>query len=523
MPGVRTRRAGSATGVTLAAVAGGVIGLFATDAAAYDAVVDATFDAQFYDVPSPFGDPIVRRRRYTETLSLRVYGLEGKYDPKGPELFAVARLRLDADFGQDPAERTAYATDLARSANPARLDENRFVPGLQEAPLDIMTAYVEGRRFFGGLFGFRAGRQYVVDALGFWSFDGGLVRLSTPAHVNVEAYGGFEQRGGLPMLATSRFEADGVYRGDRTNLALNTWPSFLEEARLAPAYGAAIESSGLDFLATRLSYRRVINRDVVLASPFPDASGAFVRLSGDRVSTERLGWAATATAKDLGNAHGELVYDLLATRLSIAAGSLDWFATPDLTVGADYDYYLPTFDGDSIWNWFAHFGTTTLRGRARVDVTRHWALAASGGARRFTTEGDPNGAPTNPTAATALTDLLGTAEATFRSPDLRAGLRLSDEHGDRGARRGADLSLSRLFDNATYEASSIVSFYRFDDPLRSDAAGAFPRVANTLTYVLGAGYRPLPVFRVGAELEHSMSELVGHRFRALLTLGLVGI
>src|SRR5262249_49712602 len=114
---------------------------------------------------------------------------------------------------------------------------------------------------------------------------------------------------------------------DRTAMGLNFWPSYLDEARLAPAFGFAVESADLDFLSTRLTYRRVIDRDVVLASPFPDARGAFVRLTGDRISTERVGWAATATAKDLGTARAELVYDLYAARLSGAAGSLDWFAT----------------------------------------------------------------------------------------------------------------------------------------------------------------------------------------------------
>src|SRR5262245_782814 len=79
----------SAVRIKLGAMAALSATLCAEDARAYDATVDATFDAQFYVVPSPFGSPVVRRRRYTETLSLRVYGLEGKYDPKGPELFAV--------------------------------------------------------------------------------------------------------------------------------------------------------------------------------------------------------------------------------------------------------------------------------------------------------------------------------------------------------------------------------------------------------------------------------------------------
>ncbi len=50
------------------------------------------------------------------------------------------------------------------------------------------------------------------DVLGWWSFDGALLRVTTPYYVQLEAYGGLEQRGGLP-LSTSRFERQGIWRG----------------------------------------------------------------------------------------------------------------------------------------------------------------------------------------------------------------------------------------------------------------------------------------------------------------------
>src|SRR5438552_1073516 len=75
------------------------------EAAAYDAVVDATFDAQAYQVTSPYGDPVIPRHRYTETLGLRLLDLQGARDPGRTELSAVVRLRLDADFGESTSER----------------------------------------------------------------------------------------------------------------------------------------------------------------------------------------------------------------------------------------------------------------------------------------------------------------------------------------------------------------------------------------------------------------------------------
>ena len=74
------------------------------------------------------------------------------------------------------------------------------------------------------------------------SFDGALVRLTTPVHLEFQALGGFEQRAGLPLLSRGRFEQDGVARGDRDALELRQSTYYLEESKLAPAYGAAVES-----------------------------------------------------------------------------------------------------------------------------------------------------------------------------------------------------------------------------------------------------------------------------------------
>lgn len=463
--------------------------LVAARASAYDAAVDGTFDAQLYQVTSPYGDPILRRRRYIQTLTLRLNDLQGAHVPGGPEVSAMARLRLDADIGQDPNER---ATDQT----------GRLVPGLDEMPLDVMTAYVEGRNYAGGLLGFRLGRQYVFDPLGIWSFDGALVRLSTPAYFAVEAYGGFEQRGGLPMLSTPRFESDGVLRGGRSGMPQELWPAYLNESRLAPAWGVSAESTGLDWLTTRLSYRRVINRDSVVVAPFADAAGRFPTMSDSRVATEKVGWSGSAVLADLGALRGSFVYDLLRTKTTGYGASADAFVTRGLDVGADLDYFLPTFDGDSIWNWFAHGGTTSTTARVRWDASRRITLSGSFGGRHFdTSRGDE-----------ARWDVLGTTSAGYRYPEGSFTLRATDEQGSRGHVRGADLYALRRFEGGLYDASAIVSLYDWDDPLRPD------RSATSFTYVLGAGHRPFDRTRVGLEWEHSMNQLVGQRFRALATL-----
>lgn len=488
--------------------------LVAPPAAAYEAEVDASVDAQFYTLRSPFGDPVVRRRRFTQTLGLAVYDIQGgDFVLYGPQLAFRARLRLDGDFGKEGAE-----------LDPRRAD--RYSPGIDQAPLDLMYAYLEGKNYAGGWLGFRLGRQYVVDALGFWSFDGGLVRVTTPVFLQFEAYGGFEQRGGLPMLATPRWEADGVYRGNRDGLEQNQWPSYLEESALAPAWGFAIETSGVHWVHGRLTYRRVTNRDTVYISPFADAGGGFntvgpnnlkpasSSLIGDRISTEKLGYALRAGTPSLGDVSGSIVYDFYNQTLSEYTAAADFYAIETITLGADYEYYLPTFDGDSIWNWFAHEGMTTLEGRATFAPWRQLDFAATGGVRTYRTIGD-SGAylTTGDTSQTGeLNDLLGSLAARYRWSDGSIGLRSLGETGRRGHRVGGDVTTTKTFDEGFYDTLFIVSLYDWEDRLRPT------RDALSFSYVVGGGVSPFQRTRMGVEWEHSMNRLVGQRYRVLATL-----
>jgi hypothetical protein len=182
--------------------------------------------------------------------------------------------------------------------------------------------------------------------------------------------------------------------------------------------------------------------------------------------------------------------------------SLESVAIPALIFGADVGYFLPTFDGDSIFNWFSHMATTTLTGRARWQTTRRISFGATGGIRRF-----------QATGASTMVDVLASLDGMYRSPTETAQLRAMDEHGERGWRRGADVSLRRLFVGGLYEAFASASLYGWSDPLRPASS-----TAASFTYVLGGGYRPFRRTRVGLEWEHSMSELVGQRLRVLCTL-----
>jgi hypothetical protein len=475
-------------------------------ARAYEAEVDASIDAQYYTLSSPWGEPLVRRRRYTETLGLSVWNIQGQDDARGARLSFQSRMRLDADFGQSSAER--------------QLGSARYIPGLEEAPLDLMYAYLEGERYFNGYFGFKLGRQYQFDTLGFWSFDGALVSLSTPIGLVFDAYAGFEQRGGgLPFLGTRRFEAQGVYRGDRYGFQANYYPGFLEESQVAPAGGVAVEASGFGVLHSRLAYRKVINRDEVVVSPFVDAGGGLYYLSGDRTSSERLGYSLRADHPSIGAVNGSLVYDFYNQLLSEYSASADAYLTRKVTVGASFERYTPTFDGDSIFNWFAHSPTTSALGRAEVRFSRRVQATLAGGVRWFETEGDPETYAARPdqTKKRRLFDVTADAGARFDYGASSIALRGGGETGERGHRLGGDVTGRRRF-SSRYDGLCVVSVWDWSDALRED------RDATSVGYVLGGGLTPGPSFfsrsRLGFELEHNINRLVGHRFRALLTLDL---
>lgn len=475
--------------------------LGASRASADEAIVSATSDIQLYAIPNPWGTQELRARRYTQTLGLRVADLLDR-GPTGPQVGLATRLRMDPDFGVSRAERAASRSDY-------------FVPGLEEAPVDLMYGYVEGRSLLGGWLTARAGRQYVMDALGWWSFDGALARVTTPTPIALELYGGFEQRAGLAVLSTSRFAADGVYRGARRDLELNQWPSYLTEERPAPAYGfSAIGEQG-GWLRAVVGYRRVTNRDRVIVSPFPERPGEYEVYGEDRVSSERIGGTLTLSHGHLGGLDGTLVYDLLQQRPTEHAARLTWRAQRDVTLTASHDYYFPTFDGDSIFNWFAHRGVFTETLATEVAVGRRVEVGASVGARAFATEGDAN----RDASATELsrdahltTDALGTLGGRCRFARGTADLALDGEAGPDGHHLGADATVRRYFAGGLYDTLVNVSLHDFTDEVWPE------RGTTTLGYVLGGGVNPGESSRLGVEWEHTMSTLVGQRFRMFATL-----
>jgi hypothetical protein len=484
---------------------------------AMDAEVTSDTAAQFYDVRSPTGETTLSRRRLTTTLGVSAYDLLNTPvgDPKAADLSLRARLRYDADYGA--------------SATEDPIQHDSFVPGFSRGPVDLMYAYVEGRRLLRGWLGFKLGRQYVTDALGWWSFDGAEASLTTPLFAKAEVYAGFEQRGGMP-LSGGRFEREGIWRGSRANFestVRDLYPSF-QPAAVAPAFGAALESTGVTWIHGRLTYRRVYNTGASNVTEFTSGLYGPAQYDGWRISSERVGYAMDANWSGVGGVKAGVVYDVYRGEVTQAYASLDAYIGSKVTASADFDYYVPSFDADSIWNFFAGEPMSDVGLRANVDVSQHLSFAGNAHLRIFTVQTEPfdpgGGTPYMPSpyysaAATYFPtnghpfDEGGNLSARWRTGDTTLGLRGSGNFGDEGDRVGGDVSGEHVIETR-YVVSGRAGVWQWDDKIRPD------RNATSVNYVAGVGYRFAPRAQARVEWEHDINRLVGQRFRLMLWLTL---
>lgn len=481
-----------------------------TPAYALDPEVTSDTTAQFYDVRSPTGETVLQRRRLTTTLGASVYDLmDTSTDPNAPSLTFRTRVRYDADYGA-----SAQETNVSNFG--------RLVPAFDRNQLDVMYGYVEGRKFLHGWLSFKIGRQYVTDILGWWSFDGGQVRVTTPTFLALELYGGLEQRGGF-MMSLPRYEADGISRGDRSGYDPSLYPSFQPQG-IAPAIGAAAETTGLTFIHSRLTYRRVENTGTSNTSEFVNGVYTNSQYSGGRISSERMGLSVDGTVPQIGGAKSGIAYDLYNARISNAYASVDAFVRQKLTLSVDYDYYQPTFDADSIWNFFQAAPMNDVGLRGAFDATQKLSVAAGGHVRIFhqqtsndapSTSAQPDKTPIPnyfPTASSTF-DGGGNLAAKYKWGWGHLGVRGHGNFGSEGDSVGGDGYGERIF-ATRYILEGRAGVWQWNDKLRPD------RDATSFGYTAGAGYRLAEKSRVLVEFDHNMNRLVGQRFRVMAWLTL---
>jgi hypothetical protein len=501
--------------------------------------VEFTSDSSFqaYDVRSPNGQAVLVRRRFTTSIGVESFDLFGTVDAPRP-LVNGGRERAE-ETGAPKAEyafraRLRYDGDAGiseREINPG--SPSNFLPNLFRSRFDFPYGYLEGRNLVGGRVGVRIGRMYQVDPLGFWNFDGAQVRVA-PLRIPIAltALGGAEVRGGL-ALSSPRFEAEGAYRGDRSGLDPSVQPAY-QQAALAPAAGLGLEGTFARHVHAALSWRKVWNTGVASTNLFErvDATGGTpigngissgttgTLVDGLRVSTERLGGTLGASFGDHGGGRAGVVWDVHFARVRSGYASLDWMPTTKATLSLDYDFVRPSYDGDSIWNFFAVSPTNDLGFRASFAPSRALSIALGSRLRAFgnDTTASPNpafsqgGPATGYLPATArMYATGGNVGARYTYGSWRIGGRVDGSASPDASRIGTDVYVERLWDDRFITALR-GSLWRWHDGLRAD------RDATSVGWVGSFGYRFDPRTQGRMEVEHNVNRLYGGRFRLLFVL-----
>lgn len=394
-------------------------------------------------VPGPQGQ-LLSRRRVVQYVNLGAYQLlpptrpdRFRRDDDEAQLELVTSLRIRHDFGTYAADATAPAASL--------------VDAVDTRQIDLLFGYLQGRNL-GGWVDTRIGRQYEMSGLDWYAFDGGYVRIRTPAHFAVETFGGFAVDGSA-MFGYPDHELDGTAR-DRSDGAVS------------PMIGAALSLADLSWADARFAYRRTftpasVNPDAI----DPDGTGLSPGVDQEIVS----GSFALRLAKGRVSPYVATRYSLGTARLDDLTVGASWAITPLHSVRAVYLRTIPTFDLDSIFNVFAVEPFEDMRVVYQVRPGPAWTLAARGQVRVFhdATTGVHGTDPRRDRPVGAG----GGASATYRRPRFSMRLDAFGLGGEGGLRTGGSVDTRTLlaWDRIALDARIYGVYY--DDDLVSARTG----------------------------------------------------
>jgi hypothetical protein len=386
-------------------------------------------------LPGPEG-ALVSRRRVVQYVNLGVYELlpprepgQARRDPDDGQLRVVSSLRLRHDFGTYQTRATADARTLLES-----------VDGRQ---IDLLFGYLEGDNL-GGHVDLRLGRQLEMSGLDFYAFDGGWVRVRTPAHLAVETFGGL-QVDGSAVFGFPAFELDGTAGTGA-------------DAISSPMVGAAVSMDDVEFMDARIAYRRTWT-PASFGEDQVDSDGTL----GLRPGVDQEIWSGTLALR---LAHGKLSpfgsarYNLGTSRLDDLGAGLHWTLTELHAVRAQYLRTIPAFDLDSIFNVFSVTPFEDVRVVYEVRPGPRWRLDARFQGRFFRDEVTA-ALGTEPQRALRV-GAGGGAGAAYRH--RRVGVRADafGLGGEGGLRAGGsvDARTHVLYDRLGLDARSYVLYYR---------------------------------------------------------------
>lgn len=322
-----------------------------------------------YVVVAPGPEPrLLRRMRFVQYLNLGVHELlppkqadQWQRRPEDGQLEMVASMRLRHDFGE-----------FASESGPDSRAALRSIDGRQ---IDLMYGYLQGRRI-GGFFDFRAGRQFETSGLDWYVFDGGWTRVSTPAYLALEVFGGL-QVNGAHVFGWPTWQHDGTSGREPADRAGS------------PMMGTAISIIDIPWLNARVAYRRTftpagVNRNILEPTGAPDGS---VR-EGISAGVDQELVSATMNlnlAKGTFTPFGAVRFNLGTLRVDDLSAGFGVAVSDRHSIRAMYLRTIPNFDLDSIFNIFAlqPFEDVRLSYQVRAGS---WTLIGRGSTRIFRNE-----------------------------------------------------------------------------------------------------------------------------------------
>jgi hypothetical protein len=349
----RSRGATLAAGLAVVAVAGATGAAGASDFVLTSRTIGQGYAERRYGAGG--ASELLTRRRLTQYLSLSAFNIEpeawrGKDGDRNLVSVEIG-MRFDSDFG-------TFLT-----GRPNGLDTIRE---LAQSQFDVLYAYLLARDVAGHV-DVQLGRQLHYDLVDFYSFDGADVWLRPGPFVSVQAFGGTEVRGELPLSAPL-YELDGTSPGSRDPA---TRPG--QSSAWRPLVGAAVALDRSSPVNARIAYRKVFSQTIDRQPGEPDSgvNHETVSFTGDTRWRDRLFLSVGAR------------YNLLV------AGWDDQQAAVRIRLGlrhmlsAEYSFLAPTFDGDSIWNIFGAGAYRDWRASYDLQVTPAWRAHLRGFLRQF--------------------------------------------------------------------------------------------------------------------------------------------
>ncbi len=392
---------------------------FPPSAFAYDFGVSVRTVGQGYQerrYGSSGASELLSRRRLTQYLNLSVFNIapddwRGRDGDRNSISFELG-MRFDSDFGQFLLGRPRGADDIGE---------------LRQNQIDVLYAYLMARDV-GGRLDLQIGRQLHYDLVDFYSFDGADAQLRVGHVATVQAFGGTEVRGQMPLSATL-YEIDGTSVGSRDSA---THPEQSEALR--PMVGGAIALDRALPFDARIAYRRVFSQTVAAPLGYP-AYG---------VNHESLSMTAGTHFRDRLFVTGGVRYNLLMAAWDDQQLALRCRLGGRHQLSIDYSYLAPTFDGDSIWNVFGAGAYADLRAGYDVELSPVWNVHVRGFRRAFVDSPGSSSTPYNCLLGNGGTPCAraygGNAGADGRSRVARVRLDVFAEGGVGGWKLGGDLS-----------------------------------------------------------------------------------